>query len=108
MDKHVCAGQRDALDGCSVVSAKAERSGEHDWHFPLVHFFAGIAFPEERWLFVKQEQHEDMLTQQIRNDLYAKMSEAPVPTPVRADHAPPTVEAIGAAGSDHAAMVSWL
>ena len=73
-----------------------------------VAFSLGFACPEERWLFVKHEQHEDMLTQQIRYDLYTKMSEPPVPTPVRADHAPPTVEVTGAAGFDHSALVSWL
>ena len=54
------------------------------------HACAGQRDALERWLHVKEEEHEDMLTEQIRADLYKKMDgpPAPVPTPVRSDRLP--------------------
>jgi hypothetical protein len=71
----------------------------------IIHCFSGLQDTEmqmdhhecvgqrdslERWLHVKEEEHEDMLTEQIRADLYKKMDgpPAPVPTPVRSDRLP--------------------
>ena len=54
------------------------------------HTCAGQRDALERWLHVKEEEHEDMLTEQIRADLYKKMDgpPAPVPTPARSDRLP--------------------